>query len=166
MTAPLPVLGPGVDTPNSPKPLSGILDVPPDKLRAWLAERGQPPMRVNQIRKQVFANRAVTFEEMTDLPKDLRAELAASFAVFSTRVERHLIAFDGTHKLVLRLHDDQMIECVLIQDEGRATACISTQVGCGMGCVFCASGLNGVVRNLTDGGDRRTVGAAAEPRRH
>ena len=48
-------------------------------------------------------------------------------------------------------HDDRMIECVLIQDEGRATACISTQVGCGMGCVFCASGLNGVVRNLTVG---------------
>src|SRR5262249_52597818 len=60
-------------------------------------------------------------------------------------------ASDGTHKLVLRLHDDRMIECVLIQDEGRATACISTQVGCGMGCVFCASGLNGVVRNLTTG---------------
>jgi 23S rRNA (adenine2503-C2)-methyltransferase len=88
---------------------------------------------------------------MTDLPKELRAELAAAFAVFSTRVERHLTASDGTHKLVLRLHDDRMIECVLIQDEGRATACISTQVGCGMGCVFCASGLNGVVRNLTAG---------------
>jgi 23S rRNA (adenine2503-C2)-methyltransferase len=93
----------------------------------------------------------VTFEEMTDLPKKLRGELAASFAVFSTRVERHLTATDGTHKLVLTLSDDRMIECVLIQDEGRATACISTQVGCGMGCVFCASGLNGVVRNLTNG---------------
>ena len=88
---------------------------------------------------------------MTDLPKDLRGELAAAFAVFSTRVERHLAASDDTHKLVLRLADDRLIECVLIQDEGRATACISTQVGCGMGCVFCASGLNGVVRNLTVG---------------
>src|SRR5262245_26188023 len=150
MTATLPVLNPGV-IPGSPIILPGILDVPAETLRAWLADRGQPPMRVNQIRKQVFANRAVTFEEMTDLPKELRAELAAAFAVFSTRVERHLAASDGTHKLVLRLHDDRMIECVLIQDEGRATACISTQVGCGMGCVFCASGLNGVVRNLTEG---------------
>src|SRR5262249_54232974 len=73
------------------------------------------------------------------------------FDVFSTRVERHLTASDDTHKLVLRLADGGMIESVLIQDEGRATACISTQVGCGMGCVFCASGLNGVVRNLTAG---------------
>jgi 23S rRNA (adenine2503-C2)-methyltransferase len=131
--------------------LPGILDVPAEALRTWLAERGQPAMRVKQIRKQILANRAVSFEQMTDLPKDLRAQLAESYAVFSTRVERHLAASDGTHKLVLRLCDDRMIECVLIQDEGRATACISTQVGCGMGCVFCASGLNGVVRNLTAG---------------
>lgn len=129
----------------------GILAVPAETLRAWLAERGQPPMRVNQIRKQVLANRAVAFEEMSDLPKALRSELAASFEVFSTRVERHLQAADGTHKLVLRLNDERMIECVLIQDDGRATACISTQVGCGMGCVFCASGINGVVRNLSEG---------------
>jgi 23S rRNA (adenine2503-C2)-methyltransferase len=129
----------------------GILDVPAAELRAWLTERSQPPMRINQIRRQVLANRAVTFEEMSDLPKALRAELAESFEVFSTRVERHLTASDGTHKLVLRLADGGMIESVLIQDDGRATACISTQVGCGMGCVFCASGLNGVVRNLTTG---------------
>jgi 23S rRNA (adenine2503-C2)-methyltransferase len=129
----------------------GILDVPADELRAWLAGRGQPPMRVSQIRRQVLANRAVTFEEMSDLPKQLRADLADAFDVFSTRVERHLTASDDTHKLVLRLADGGMVESVLIQDEGRATACVSTQVGCGMGCVFCASGLNGVVRNLTAG---------------
>jgi 23S rRNA (adenine2503-C2)-methyltransferase len=108
-------------------------------------------MRVNQIRRQILANRAESFEAMSDLPKQLRPELAESFAVFGTRVERHLTAKDGTHKLLLRLRDDRMIECVLIQDEGRATACISTQVGCGMGCVFCASGLNGLERNLTAG---------------
>ena len=149
MPAPLPVLPePGVP---APVPLPGILDVPPETFRAWLAERRQPPMRANQIRRQVLVNRAESFDAMTDLPKELRAELARSFAVFSTRIERHLAAADGTHKLVLRLADDRMIECVLIQDEGRATACVSTQVGCGMGCVFCASGLNGVVRNLTPG---------------
>jgi 23S rRNA (adenine2503-C2)-methyltransferase len=152
MAAPLPLIPPdsrGVCPSLAVKP--GILDVPAESLRAWLAERGQPPMRVNQIRKQVLANRAVTFEEMTDLPRALRVELARAFHVLSTRVERHLSASDDTQKLVLRLHDDRMIECVLIQDEGRATACISTQVGCGMGCVFCASGLDGVVRNLTEG---------------
>jgi 23S rRNA (adenine2503-C2)-methyltransferase len=153
MSAPLPILDqPSGDSPSPlAKPLPGILDVPPDVLRAWLGEHGQPPMRVSQIRRQVLASRAVTFKEMSDLPKQLRGELAESFAVFSTNVERHLVAKDDTHKLVLRLADGGMIESVLIQDEGRATACISTQVGCGMGCVFCASGLNGVVRNLTSG---------------
>jgi 23S rRNA (adenine2503-C2)-methyltransferase len=152
MTVQLPVVPESGEARSLPtKPLPGILDVPTASLRAWLAERGQPPMRVSQIRRQVLANRAITFEEMSDLPKELRAELGASFAVFSTRVERHLFAKDDTHKLVLRLADDRMIECVLIQDDGRATACISTQVGCGMGCVFCASGINGVVRNLSVG---------------
>ena len=131
--------------------LPGILDLPLDRFRAWLGERGQPPMRVNQIRRQILANRAESFEAMSDLPKNLRSELAQSFAPLSTRIERHLAAADGTHKLVLRLTDGRTIECVLIQDDGRATACISTQVGCGMGCVFCASGLNGVERNLTVG---------------
>jgi 23S rRNA (adenine2503-C2)-methyltransferase len=133
----------------SPHP--GILDLSAEALRAWLAERGQPPMRVGQIRRQILAGRAESFDAMSDLPKALRAELAQSFSLFSTRVERHLVASDDTHKLVLRLADDRLIECVLIQDDGRATGCISTQVGCGMGCVFCASGLNGVVRNLTVG---------------
>src|SRR5439155_11668843 len=86
-----------------------------------------------------------------DLPRRLREELAAEFVPLGTQTERHLQASDGTHKLLLRLHDEQLIECVLIQEAGRHTACVSTQVGCGMGCVFCASGLNGVVRNLTSG---------------
>ena len=154
MSLTLPVIPetPTAHAEGAPQPLPGILDVPNDTLRAWLAERRQPPMRISQIRKQILANRATSFEEMSDLPKDLRPQLAAAFSIFSTRVERHMFAMsDDTHKLVLRLADDKMIECVLIQDDGRATACISTQVGCGMGCVFCASGLNGVVRNLTVG---------------
>lgn len=108
-------------------------------------------MRARQIRKQILANRAESFEVMTDLPKGLRQDLAESFTTFSTTVHKHLTASDGTHKLLLTLADGGQIECVLIQDQGRATACISTQVGCGMGCVFCASGLNGVERNLTTG---------------
>ena len=86
---------------------------------------------------------------MTDLPRGLREELADEFLPLGTRIERHQAARDGTHKLLLRLADDRFIECVLIQENDRRTACISTQVGCGMGCVFCASGLDGVVRNLT-----------------
>jgi 23S rRNA (adenine2503-C2)-methyltransferase len=128
-----------------------LLDQPEDALRAWLAERGQPPMRGRQIRRWVFAGRAASFEQMSDLPKGLRQELAEAFDLFGTRVERHLVSADDTHKLLLRTSDGHFVECVLIQEENRHTACISTQVGCGMGCVFCASGLNGVERNLTPG---------------
>ena len=133
------------------RPLPALLDQLPDALRAWFAERGQPPLRVKQVRRSVLAGRAESFEQMSDLPRELRSELAQSFAPLATRVERHLVATDETHKLLLRLPDDRLIECVLIQEPPRRTACVSTQVGCGIGCVFCASGINGVVRNLTVG---------------
>src|SRR5205085_11213709 len=91
------------------------------------------------------------FEQMSDLPRDLRPALAEAFSPLGAQVSVHQAAKDGTHKLLLQLADGGQIECVLIQDGDRRTACVSTQVGCGMGCVFCASGLNGVVRNLTAG---------------
>ena len=138
-------------SPDAAARLPALLEMSLDDIKAWLAERGQPPMRAKQIRRWILQGRASNFEAMSDLPKGLREELAASFNIFSTRIDKHLVAGDRTHKLLLRLHDDKLIECVLIQDENRHTACISTQVGCGMGCVFCASGLEGVARNLTVG---------------
>jgi 23S rRNA (adenine2503-C2)-methyltransferase len=134
-----------------PAPLPALLDLSPEVLRAWFSERGQPALRVKQVRRWVLAGRAESFEQMSDVPRDLRARLAEQFAPLGTRIERHLVATDETHKLLLRLADDRLIECVLIQEAPRRTACISTQVGCGMGCVFCASGLDGLVRNLTTG---------------
>jgi 23S rRNA (adenine2503-C2)-methyltransferase len=128
-----------------------ILDLSPDQLQAWLKAQGQPPMRAQQIRRWLVAGAAVSFDHMTDLPRGLRQALGEAFEPLGTRVARHLQAADSTHKLLLRLADGRLIECVLIQEEGRRTACISTQVGCGMGCVFCASGLSGVERNLTAG---------------
>jgi 23S rRNA (adenine2503-C2)-methyltransferase len=128
-----------------------LLDVTPDEWRAWLEARGEPAMRARQVRRWIISGRAETFDRMTDVPEKLRQELATEFLPLATRIAHHAIAADGTHKLVLRLSDDQAIECVLIQEDRRRTACISTQVGCGMGCVFCASGLNGVARNLTPG---------------
>jgi 23S rRNA (adenine2503-C2)-methyltransferase len=86
---------------------------------------------------------------MTDLPANLRAELAREFTPLGTRIERSFVSADGTHKLLLRLSDGNLVECVLLQETDRRTVCVSTQVGCGMGCIFCASGINGVVRNLT-----------------
>ena len=132
-------------------PLPALLDQSPEALRDWFAERGQTALRLKQVRRWILAGRAESFEQMSDLPRELRTDLVEHFNPLGTRIERHLTASDETHKLLLRLTDDRMIECVLIQEAPRRTACISTQVGCGMGCVFCASGLNGVVRNLTTG---------------
>ena len=69
--------------------------------------------------------------------------------MLATRIVYHDVAADGTDKLLLACHDGRRIECVLMVEESRRTVCISTQVGCGIGCVFCASGLKGVVRNLS-----------------
>lgn len=128
-----------------------ILQPNPEFLKTWLAERVYPAYRAGQIRKWLFQRSAGSFEAMTDLPKDLRAQLAADFQIWTTKVAKHLKTSDGTEKLLLELKDAQKIECVLLRDGHRRTICISSQVGCAMGCVFCASGLDGVERNLTTG---------------
>ena len=141
LSKPLPVV--------APTRLRGLLSVPETELAAWLAERGEKPLRARQVRRWVLAGGAESFAAMTDLPKRLREELTGAFLPLSSAAVRHLQADDGTHKLLVQLSDRSLIECVLIQENERRTACISTQVGCGMGCVFCASGLDGVERNLT-----------------
>ena len=120
-------------------------------LAALLAELGLPKFRGQQVREWLFKRRATTWEEMTNLPKALRAELASAVQLWTTTIVRHTQAEDGTEKLLLELAGGGQVECVLLRDRVRRTICISTQVGCGMGCVFCASGLDGVDRNLTTG---------------
>lgn len=125
------------------------LSLPESERIAWLAERGQPKFREKQIRKWIVQKRADSFAAMTDLPQKLRDELTANFVVLSSRVALHKKASDGTEKLLVELADGKKIECVLLRDGDRRTICISSQVGCAMGCVFCASGLAGVERNLS-----------------
>jgi len=128
-------------------------------LPEWLSARGQPTWRARVIRRWLTGGRAESFDAMTDLPKGLRLDLTAAFRIWTTSIAKHTRAEDGTEKLLLELHDGQRIECVLLREQGpgaddagaRRTVCISSQVGCAMGCVFCASGLDGVVRNLTTG---------------
>src|ERR1700679_374485 len=86
-----------------------LLDSPDDVFLAWLAERRQPPHRLKSIRRWVLEKRGESFEAMTDLPKELRPELAAHFSLFSTSVAKHLISSDDTHKLLLKLHDGKHI---------------------------------------------------------
>jgi 23S rRNA (adenine2503-C2)-methyltransferase len=120
-------------------------------LPAWLAEQGEPAFRAGQIRHGIFVRRVGDFSALSDLPKRLRQRLAEEFVLFTSRVVQHQQAPDGTEKLLLELADGGRIECVLLRDGTRRSICISTQVGCAMGCVFCASGLDGVERNLTSG---------------
>jgi len=136
---------------GSGDPRRPLLEVPSEELLAWLQRQEQAPLRARQIRRWLLIGRATAFEHMSDLPKRLREDLDAAFRPLGGDIARHLISGDGTHKLLLRLRDGQVVECVLLKEAGRRTVCISTQVGCGMGCVFCASGLGGVVRNLTTG---------------
>ncbi|MFM7035401.1 MAG: 23S rRNA (adenine(2503)-C(2))-methyltransferase RlmN [Planctomycetia bacterium] len=124
---------------------------PDAPLDAWLAAHGQAAWRAASIRRWLFAGRAASFADMTDLPKGLRADLEREFSFWTTTIVRHHRAEDGTEKLLLGLHDGHRIECVMLRDGDRRTVCISSQVGCAMGCVFCASGLDGVIRNLTTG---------------
>jgi 23S rRNA (adenine2503-C2)-methyltransferase len=128
-----------------------LLDAIDDRLEPWLGERGHGAYRVGQVRRWLFGGRAASFREMTDLPQTIRAELADGFQLWTTEIARHTRADDGTEKLLLTLADGGQIECVLLRDAIRRTICVSTQVGCGMGCVFCASGLDGLERNLSTG---------------
>ncbi len=120
-------------------------------LAAWCEKAGFPAYRAAQIRRWIFGGRANDFSEMHDIPAPLRAALASEFSLFPARQAQHQIAGDRTEKILLELHDGQFIECVLMRETDRRTICISTQVGCAMGCVFCASGMLGLKRNLTTG---------------
>ncbi len=128
-----------------------ILDDIDRHLAEWSTARGLPKYRTKQIKQWLVARRADDWQAMSDLPKSLRTDLGEAFKLWTTSVARHTKAEDGTEKLLLTLTKGGQIECVLLRDKVRRTVCISTQVGCGMGCVFCASGLDGVDRNLTTG---------------
>ncbi len=126
-----------------------LLETTSDDLKQWLRERGQQPYRAAQIRQWVFQQRAASFDAMTNLSKRLRGELAEAFTLGTSTIVSHHRAGDGTEKLLLEFPGGGQIECVLLRDGTRRSICISSQVGCAMGCVFCASGLDGVERNLT-----------------
>lgn len=128
-----------------------LFDLPLDQLRDWMGQHALQAYRAGQVWRWLFEKRANDFDDMSDLPKSLRTLLAEHFRIWTSTVAFHQKANDGTEKLLLDLADSQQIECVLIREGKRRTICISTQVGCAMGCVFCASGLEGVARNLTTG---------------
>ena len=125
-----------------------ILALEPQQLTRWFASQGEPAYRARQVLGWIFQRRARSFKEKTELPQQLRALLAAEFALFSSHVDATRTTSDSTRKLLVRLADGQAVECVLMSEGKRRTVCVSTQIGCGMACAFCASGLEGVLRNL------------------
>ncbi len=144
---------------SSPPPSAGpgapqrrhVLEDDPGALRRWLQSLDQPAYRAGQILKWVYERGAERFDEMSNLPKALRARLAEEAAICTSTVAATAVSEDGTHKLLLAWPDGQTTETVWIPAERRQTACVSTQVGCPVGCRFCASGLDGLGRNLTAG---------------
>jgi 23S rRNA (adenine2503-C2)-methyltransferase len=123
------------------------LDLP--ELTQALKDLGQPGFRAKQIWKWLWQKGARSWEEMTDLPKDLRATLEAEFQFQPTRIHAAQRSSDGTIKVAFELHDGFKIEGVLIPTSKRTTACISSQVGCSLDCRFCATGYLKRDRNVT-----------------
>lgn len=126
-----------------------LLSHSPAQLEAWFRGHDLPGYRAKQVRKWIFERRAGGFDEMTDLPLTLRSRLAGEFSIWSSRVAAHTTADDGAEKLLFEQADGQRVECVLLRDDRHhRTVCLSSQIGCGMKCAFCATGIDGVVRNL------------------
>jgi 23S rRNA (adenine2503-C2)-methyltransferase len=125
------------------------LDLP--DLEAALTARGLERFRARQIFAWIYRRGITDIEAMTDLPRDLRARLAADFSVATPQMASRHRSSDGTEKFLLRLADNRHIESVFIPDTPAMTFCISTQVGCAMGCAFCLTGKMGLLRNLTAG---------------
>lgn len=148
----LPQLDPDSATPREPADSRPhLLDLTPDALTDWLESVGERRFRAAQILHWVLQRRATDFGSMTDLPKGLREKLDESFRLFIGNEVEAVRSRDGTEKLLIRWPGGGEVECVLLRDGSRRSICVSSQVGCAMGCVFCASGLDGVDRNLTKG---------------
>ncbi len=128
-----------------------ILELTPIEFALRLGELGEPAYRADQIFHWIFKEGVCDFAEMTNLSKELRARLAAEYSIGSGREISRSGSAGGTLKLLLAWADGVTTECVMIPAGRRRTACVSTQVGCDVGCRFCASGLEGALRNLTVG---------------
>jgi 23S rRNA (adenine2503-C2)-methyltransferase len=129
-----------------------LLDMPYEQLQSWVIAQGEPPFRARQLYEWIYRSLVLDFEDMTNLPGSLRRKLQ------DLAVMRPLLALDTatsanglTAKTLFQLPDGETIEAVLMRYEGRHTVCISSQVGCAIGCPFCATGQSGFTRNLSSG---------------
>lgn len=126
-----------------------ILSLNLEELTAEILALGQPKFRAKQIYRWLHKVFVTDFSQMSDLSLELRRILDDNFVIFQCSIEKKLISeYDGTIKYLFRLYDGEYIESVLMKYKYGYTVCVSSQVGCRMGCTFCASTLSGVVRSL------------------
>lgn len=126
-----------------------IKDMDRGQLAEWIAAQGLPKFRNEQILRWLYARRARSFDEMTDISKSTRQLLDGHFMITPPMISRVETSVDGSQKYLFILKDGNTIESVLIPERSHYTLCISTQVGCAMGCRFCMTGKSGLIRNLS-----------------
>ena len=120
------------------------------ELKDEITAMGEKSFKAGQIYGWFHKHGAVSFDEMTNLSKDFRAQLQKKYDIYNCTIEKKLVSlYDDTVKYLFRLHDGELIESVVMKYKYGYTICVSSQVGCKMGCKFCASGIAGFVRNLT-----------------
>lgn len=122
-----------------------------EEIAEALARLGQPRFRATQVVRWLYGRGVAGFDEMTDLPAELRELLAADYSVDPGTIQARQVSSDGTRKYLVRFGDGTSVETVGLPDRDRLTVCFSTQAGCAMGCTFCATGRTGLVRDLTCG---------------
>lgn len=127
------------------------LDLEKQEWLSWLEKKGQPSYIFKQIHQWIFVQNRVQPDVFTNLSKDLRATLLEEFRWGLPKTDNHLESTDRSEKFLLLTHDNLFIEMVLMPTEKRVTLCISSQVGCRMGCTFCQTGKLGLKRNLSRG---------------
>lgn len=128
-----------------------LLDRTLPELEDWVAGLGQPRFRARQLWRWLWRRGETRLDAMTDLAKAFRGQLAETARIQLPEIAEVQRSQDGTAKLLLRLEDGALVETVLIPDDDRCTQCLSCQVGCPMGCTFCATGAMGLARSMTGG---------------
>ncbi len=126
-----------------------IKDLTLVELEGLVTSLGEKRYRARQVMEWVYHHNISSLEEMTNLPKEFRNRIGNIFYLSTLKVKKVKTSIDGTHKLLFELQDGNCIESVLIPEKKHLTICVSTQVGCALGCAFCLSGKNGLIRNLT-----------------
>ncbi|MFN8061993.1 MAG: 23S rRNA (adenine(2503)-C(2))-methyltransferase RlmN [Vicinamibacterales bacterium] len=132
-------------------PVTNLAELERPALEAWLGNLGHPRFHASQIFRWIYTRGLVDAEAMTDLPRILRRTLVERATMATPAIVRQETSSDGTIKFLLHLADGREIESVYIPDTPAQTFCLSTQVGCAMGCTFCLTGRMGLVRHLTAG---------------